>query len=254
MNAFEWCGYNWTNQMDGGRIIHPKYPWYWYSYDTIKIDKNGTLELFVRKNPREVKHWDGNTYHPIYEVSTMRTIEDFSYGTFSAEIMVPKGRNLSASFWLTGAKNWPPEIDIMEGFLDNSGNWFKLFESYFPWIKPGWRTTTNMHYRDEQLNKTHVGSRNIPYTKQSKDPSENWIEYKCVWKPDSITYYANNKVVREIKGYQCQQMIKNLTEPEKGFSVNVIFNVWTENPDECTIDMVQPMLVKNFKYTPYDKN
>lgn len=249
-NTFEWCGYKWKAAMEGGRIIHPKYPWYWYSLDTIKINKNDTLELSIRENPRDVKHWDGKIYHPTYEVSTMKSIEDFSYGTFYAEIMVPKGRNLSASFWLTGSGNWPPEIDIMEGFLDDSGSWFKCFEKYFPWIKPSWRTTTNMHYRLENLEKTHVGSRNIDYIKQSKNPSENWIEYKCKWEPNRITFYANGKVVREISGYKCQQMTKNITDFQKGFKVNVIFNVWVENPDNCKVELAQSMYIRNFKYIP----
>lgn len=252
MNTFEWCGYNWLCKMEGYRIIHKKQPWQWYSLDTIKIDKNNTLELFIKKNPKEIK-FDGEIFNPPYEVSTMRTKEDFSYGTFSAEIMVPKGRNLSASFWLTGSGNWPPEIDIMEGFLGNSGDWFKCFQKHFPWIRLGWTTTNNVVYRNEQMNQTHIGSENVPYTKQTKDPSENWIEYKCVWKPDRITFYANNKVVRDVTGYICQQLTKNIENPEKGFKMNAIFNAWTENPDQHTIDMIQPMLVRNFKYTPYEK-
>lgn len=254
MNTFEWCGYNWRGSMSGGSKIHPDQPWMWYSLDTIKVDKDGVLEFFVKYNPKDIKYWNGNTYHSLYEVSTMRSVEDFSYGTFSAELIMPKGKNLSASFWLTGSCNWPPEIDVEEGFLDNTGNWFKLFESYFPWIKPGWRTTTNMHYRNDIFDKTHIGSRNIPYTKQPKDPSENWIEYKCKWEPNRITFYANNKVVREVTGRECEQLTTNLKDPEKGFKMNIVFNVWTENPDKHKIDMVQPMLVRNFKYIPYEKD
>lgn len=253
MNTFKWCGYNWKCEMDGNRIIHPDYPWYWYSLDMIKPafpSENDELSLYIMKNPKDVKYWDGKTYHPIYEVATMRSLEDFSYGTFSCEIKVPKGRNLSASFWLTGSGNWPPEIDIMEGFLDNSGNWFKCFEQYFPWIKLGWRTTTNMHYRDDQMNKTHIGSRNIPYLKQPFEPDDWFIEYKCVWKPDSITFYANDKVVRKVTGKECQQLTQNIKNPEKGFKVNVVFNVWVENPDEYKIEMNQPMYIRNFKYIP----
>lgn len=250
MKTFKWCGYNWKCEMEGGRIIHPDYPWYWYSLNTIKMDSAKILELFIKRNPREVKYWNGKIYHPQYEVSTMRSIEEFGYGTFSAEIKVPKGRNLSASFWLTGSGNWPPEIDIMEGFLDDTGDWFKCFEKYFPWIKLGWRTTTNIHYRDNQMNKTHIGSRNIPYFKQPFEPDDWFIKYKCKWEPNQITFYANDKIVRKVTGNECQQLTKNIKNPEKGYKVNVIFNVWTENPDKCMIDMIQPMIIKDFKYEP----
>ena len=177
----------------------------------------------------------------------MRSIEDFSYGTFSAEIKVPKGKNLSASFWLTGSGNWPPEIDIMEGLLDNTGNWFKCFESHFPWIKLGWRTTTNMHYRDERLNKANIKSRNIPYIKQPFEPDDWFVEYKCKWEPDKVTFYANNKVVREVTGFECKQLTKNIIDPEKGFKMNVVFNVWVKNPDEYKIKITQTMYIQKKK-------
>ena len=45
-------------------------------------------------------------------------------------------------------------------------------------------------------------------------------------------------------------MVKNLKDPEKGFRMNVIFNVWVENPDKHTIEIEQPMFIKNFKYQP----
>lgn len=250
MNTFEWCGYHWKCEMDGGRIIHPSYPWYWYSLNTIRRDKNDMLEFFIKYNPKDVKHWDGKTYHPIYEVPTMRSLESFSFGTFSCEMMMPSGKNLSASFWLTGSGNWPPEIDIEEGWTEEKDSWFRIGEKYFPYLKPSWRTTTNIHYRDERLNKTHAGSRNIPYCKQPKNPAENWIKYECIWEPEKITFKANGKTVRTISGYRCIQMIRNLKDPEKGFDMNVIFNVWIEDPSTHRIDMTHPMLIRNFKYEP----
>lgn len=250
MKTFEWCGYNWKCEMSGGRIIHPEHPWYWYSLDTIRTDKTGTLELFLKRNPRDITHWNGVTYHPIYEVSTMRSVEEFGYGTFSCEMMMPLGKNITASFWLTGSGNWPPEIDVEEGIPEDKQKWFRMFEKYPPYIKPGWRTTTNVHYRDELMNKTHVGTRNIPWIKQRKDPSENFIEYKCKWEPDKITFYADGKVVRTICGDVCKKMTKNITDPEKGFKMNVVFNTWCRDPNLYRIDMITPMLIRNFKYEP----
>ena len=251
VNNFEWCGYHWKCEMDGGRIIHSEFPWYWYSLDTIRICEDNSLEFYIKHNPKEVKHWDGKIYHPEYEISMMRSIEEFSYGVFSAEMMMPTGKNIGASFWLTGSGNWPPEIDIEEGWIEKKDTWFRFFEEYFPWIRPGWRTTTNVHYRENDLTKTHVGSRNIPFFKQPKNPAENWIEYKCIWKPNSITFYANGKKVREITGEVCRKMEENLKDPEKGYRMNVIFNNWCDNPAYNDIQMYTPMRVRNFKYQPY---
>ena len=226
---FKWCGYNWKCEMEGKRIIHPEFPWYWYSLDTIRVCEDNSLELNLNYNPKEVKHWNGKIYHPEYEISMMRSVEEFSYGVFSAEMMMPIGKNIGASFWLTGSGNWPPEIDIEEGWTEEKKTWFRLFEEYFPWIKPGWRT-------------------NIPFFKQPKNPAENWIEYKCIWKPDSITFYANGKKVREVNGEVCKKMIENLQDPEKGYKMNIIFNTWCENPKYRDIQLITPMKIRNFTY------
>ena len=247
-----WCGYTWKCEMEGGRIIHPEYPWYWYSgnENVLVRMRNGEIHLYCKYNPKEVKHWDDKIYHPDYEVATMRSIKAFDFGTFSCEMKMPKGKNISASFWLSGAGNWPPEIDIEEGWTEEKKTWFRLIERYFPYIKPSWRTTTNVHFRDEQLNKTHLGSRNIPYCKQPKDPAEEFIKYECEWLPNSITFKANGKIVRQITDDTCRKLIKNIKDPEKGYKMNVVFNVWCENPKTHKIEQDEPLIIKNFKYEP----
>ena len=50
-DEFEWCGYTWSSKMDGGRIIHPSFPWYWYSLNTINVCDDEILEFFIDKNP-----------------------------------------------------------------------------------------------------------------------------------------------------------------------------------------------------------
>ena len=238
--------------MDGGRIVHPEHPYYWYSNDenVVVRMKNGEIHLYCKYNPRDIKYYDGRIFHPTYEAATIRSIKAFDFGTFSCEMKMPKGKNLSASFWLTGAGNWPPEIDIEEGWTEEKDDWFRFIDQGFPWIKPSWRTTTNVVYRDEQMNQTHIGSRNVPYLKQPFEPDDWFIEYKCKWEPDRITFYANDKIVREVKGKICQQLTKNIKDPEKGFKMNVIFNVWCEDPEKYDIQQYTPLIIRNFKYTP----
>ena len=249
---FNWCNHSWKCEMDGGRIVHPEHPYYWYSNDenVVVRMKNGEIHLYCKYNPRDIKYYDGRIFHPTYEAATIRSIKAFDFGTFSCEMKMPKGKNLSASFWLTGAGNWPPEIDIEEGWTEEKEDWFRFTEPYFPWIKPSWRTTTNVHYRDEQLNKTHVGSRNISICKQPLLPDENFIKYECEWLPDKITFKANGVVVRTIKGDVCKKLIKNLKDPEKGYKMNVIFNVWCEDPENHDIQQYAPLIIRNFKYEP----
>ena len=247
-NNFNWCGYNWHSVMEGGRIIHPSYPWMWYDPNQILLAKGDVLEFFVKYKPAEIHHWDGKTYNPTMACGLIRSEEDFGYGTFSAEMMLPKGRNLWPSFWITGSANWPPEIDIMEAWLDDKGSYFHWFTPQFPWLNPSWKTTTNVHYNNTKLEHEQCGSRNISYCKQNFEPSESFVTYKCVWLPNSITFYANDKEVRKITGKVCEYLTENLEDKDKGWKMNVVFNVLCENPEEYKVDMVQPMLIRNFKY------
>lgn len=249
--TFSWCGYDWKSSMDGGRLIHPDYSWYWYSSGPIKVCSDDILELGIEKNPKEIKHWNGKTYNPMYEVATMRSVNSFSYGTYSAEIMMPTGMNLWPSFWLTGDGNWPPEIDIMEGWSNNN-RYFKWFIAQPPYFLPSWRTTTNVHYRDDKMEHKSVGTRNIPWIRQKKSPTDNFIEYKCVWQPNLIAFFVDGLVFRVIDDPEiCKALVTNVADPEKARKMNVIFNVWCEDPSKKDIKMYAPMKIKNFKFEPY---
>ena len=249
MSTFSWCGYNWHSEMEGGRIIHPEFPWYWYSQDTIRCSENETLELSIRRNPKTIHHWDGNTYNPAIEVATMRSVESFSFGTFSAEIQLPSGKGLWPSFWLSGDGNWPPEIDIMEAW-SGYGNYLKLFISQPPYLQLSWRTTTNVHYNNDFMVHKSIGSRNIPWTKQTKNPEFNFIKYECEWLPNSIVFKANGKKFREVKGDICKMMRINTKNPSRECRMNIIFNVWCENPDKKEVFISHPMKIRKFKYVP----
>lgn len=251
MKTFDWCGYTWANEMEGGRIIQSSRPWYWYSSDVITETENGVLSLSIRENPKDIKYWDGKIYHSTYEAATMRSLVDFGYGSFSCQMKMPTGMNLWASFWLTGSGNWPPEIDINESESGDKSCYFRMTDTRFPWINPSWRTTNDVHYRDENLTHNHLGSKNVTIFKQFENPSQHFIEYKCEWLPDKIVFYVNGKVTRTVKGSVCKQLTDNLKEPEKGFKMNVIFNVWCDNPEYKKVNLSSQMLIKNFKYEPF---
>lgn len=249
-NYTDWCGYRWKASMEGGRIMHPEQPWYWFSMDCVNITDSGELHLFTRRNPKEIKYWDGKTYCPVIETGTLCSIDSFRYGIFSAEIRMPKGMNLWPSFWLSGDGNWPPEIDIVEGWTGNEATYYRNGISYFPWFLKVWHTTNNVHYRKDNMKKTSACSKDIPIRKQPLDPAENFIEYKCVWKPNNITIYANETIIRNIGKCVSEKMVKNIEYPERGYRMNVIFNVWTENPDIYNVSEDTDMCIRNFKYVP----
>lgn len=246
----KWCGYNWEAKMEGGRIIHPDNPWYWCSTNTIEKIDDTQLDLYIKENPKKVKHWDGKIYHPIYECATLRSKEEFSFGTFSLEVKLPKGYNLWASFWLSGVENWPPEIDILEAESENN-SYYDWTIPQFPYVYPSWRTTTNIHYNNERMVHEDVGSRNISIFKQVKNPTENFIKYEVEWLPDRITFKVNGNKVREFKDHVCEKVVKNLKHPEYDNMMNVIINLWVDNPDKCKVKQLTPMSIRNFRYRPY---
>lgn len=241
MKNLEWCGFHWKSAMDGNRIIHPGQPWMWY--DASQLWFSEYVELHIENKPREIHHWDGKTYNPQLAVGTMRSEEKFIYGIFSAEIMLPQGRNLWPSFWLTGAESWPPEIDIMEAWSNKSGSYFRMTTPQPPYLVPSWKTTNNVHYNDDQETKQAVGSRNIPICKQIKNPSENFIRYSVEWRPNRIVFRVGDKVVRTVKDDISIHLL--------GKPMNVIFNIWTTGTD---YSLIQPMLIRNFQYTPLETN
>lgn len=249
-DTFNWCSYDWECCMEGGRIIHSDLPWYWMDPNQVMKDDNDSLYLFLNEISKTVKHWDGKTSHPYMAGGTIRSVKSFDYGTFSLDIKAPQGFNLWPSFWLSGDTNWPPEIDMFEAWsYDN--NYFVWAQSHFPWLNPGWKTTNNIHYNNDNIEHTHIGSNNISIFKQPKNPTKHFINYKVEWFPDSITFYVNDKVVRKVTGDVCKQLVKNLDHPEKSYKMDVIINVWCEDPSKFNVKMISPMVIKNFKYTPY---
>lgn len=221
---------NWTNAMEGGRLIDTERPWMRFDPEAVWQDRNGDTCLGIKTSPRPVRHWDGTTYDTRYAVGVMRSVETYGYGTFSADIRLPKGRNLWPSFWLVGDGHWPDngEIDIMEAYSDNRGSYFKA-------LLPRWNTSNNVHYADN--GHKQIGASCVSWLKQTHNPTDNFVNYAVEWRPNKVTFKVNGKTVREV-GWE-------VTQHFAGAQMHVIFNVWTASED-FTLD--SPMMIRNFKY------
>ena len=236
MKTFDFWNYKWECAMEGGRIIHPDYPYVFYDERRVK-KKDGvvslTLGLAMLDHP--IHYWNGKDYEPQYGGGLIRSIDTFTYGTFSALIQMPQGGGLWPAFWICGDGCWPQhgEIDISEGYSDNK--YFRLFTPYFPWINPSWKTTTNMHYFDS-VDK-ELGSRSVSIFKQPHNPATSFRKYECKWTPDEIVISIDGKVVR--KDTDAVKMFW-------GNRARVIFDALCVNRDD--IHMKTPMLIKEFKY------
>lgn len=240
----DFCNYKWTTAMEGGRIIHTGQPWMWYDGEAVYVE-NGTAELLAYFEPNVIHHWDGKTYHPTVACGLLRSVDTFGYGTFSAEIQLPKGRNLWPAFWLCGEgeENWPAvgEIDIMEAWTNRLGGYFKMGIPQPPYLVPSWNTTTNIHWQEDDGRHGYTGSRRLPLLFSLKRPAHNFIKYEVEWRPDIITFRVNGKTIRTY-GYH---VAKHLHDKR----MHVIFDLWTTG---AQFSCDNPMKIRNFKYEPIE--
>ena len=245
----DFCNYKWTTAMEGGRIIHPKQPWMWYNSRCVYVasDKEHAL-IEIWKQPKEIKHWDGKTYHPTVACGLLRSVDTFGYGRFSAEIMLPKGKNLWPAFWLVGEDEpWPAcgEIDIMEGWTNQFGGYFRFGIPQPPYLVPSWNTTTNIHWKDIFLTGCgghgYAGSRRLPLLFSLKRPAHNFVKYEVEWQPNTITFFVNGHRVRTY-GIEVAQHLADK-------KMRVIFDLWTTGKNfSCDA----PMKIRNFEYKPLE--
>ena len=220
----EWCGYKWDVSMEGGRLIHPDKPWMWYDKGQVCIDADNQLHLLLQEKPTVIQYWDGTVYHPTIATGVVRTEVPLGPGVFSADIKLPKGKNLWASFWLTGCRTWPPEIDICEAETGDCGTYFRLTRPQFPWLWPGWQTTSNIHWNgiDDDGDYVHkqTGSRQVPLCKQWHDPSDIFINYRCEWTNNEIRILVNDNLVRSVKGDIPNMVYNNTSDPRQYVVLN----------------------------------
>ena len=238
---FRFCGYDWECCMEGGRIIHPDYPYVYYDKENIAVCRESLLMLGLTESEgTPVNYWDGTVYYPEYGGGLLRSVNTFGYGTYSAEIMIAKGKGLWPSFWLCGEGRWPDggEIDVEEGYTDHCA--LRITTPYFPWINPSWTTTTNIHYAKDGKH-TEAKPRSVSIFKQWHNPANNYIKYECKWTPDEITFSVNGKVIRKDT-----EAVKYF--PKDNPQMRVIFDLLCEDPAKHKIEVEQDMYVRNFKY------
>ena len=117
MDNITWSGHEWLTKERWGRV-HPDKSFCWYDPECVNVDNKGYLHLTTDKSPNEIQHYNGKTYKPNLGTGLICSVEDFSYGRFEIEAMMPRGRNKWPAFWLWGSETWPPEIDILEGYTE----------------------------------------------------------------------------------------------------------------------------------------
>ncbi len=114
----------------------------------------------------------------------------FQYGYIEARIKMPAGSGNHPAFWMLGDNinqvGWPTtgEMDITE-IHSNVPNETTAAINYSTYFAPNVCCLANHRYEVAELN---LGS----------DVSQSYHLYALAWLPDSISYYADNKLVYKI--------------------------------------------------------
>ena len=237
MKTIRWSGYDWkTNKPDGG-AFHADNPHMWYDDACVRVMTNGMLSLDARYNPHTFL-MDGKTYTPEIAIGLVCTKQKFFHGKFEICAKLPQGNWLWPAFWLTGAKTWPPEIDVFEGYSDGKGSY-----RHFQWTKPcakyavktnAWK---NVYPKQKQLGPQQH--------KAFKNPDAyHWFTME--WRPNEIKLLINNHKVRT---FDDKTLLKQMNEQ----GMYVLLNNGCRNNAKDLKPGYQSssMFVKSFLYVPY---
>ena len=230
MNAdrFKWCGYEWLTHPFWGDF-HPNVKGFYWDPSQVNFDSDGSLLLTTSWKPKIVDNkgvWELREY----ACGLCRTIKEFTYGTFIAEIKLPEGMNLWPSFWLTAANTWPPEIDVMEGASGKDGKYRRNCFKYT--VEP------NFHYGNSDENHVNNGAKSVC---KSLLRLNDFNEYKLVWTPDYIEIRYNNHTVYSVTDKKKLEWVNKDPWMHAKLNLNV-------TPDYTEADKKPEMVVKNFCY------
>lgn len=210
-------GYKWQEwyhtKWDG-----PAYDSSYFGSDGIE-PVDGGMRLFVKKEPR---HWSMAEYAPVdsdhpdavlkrYCCGELMSADAFTYGTFDFEVTAPSSPRLWPALWLCGAEQWPPEIDVFEGYSgDGTYRDGLLFSAY----------TTDVHYKDGERH-MHIGQTRL--LRPLKALLSNGTDrFRLVWRPDVIRFYWNGILIRSVRDKKVLESINRTPR------MNVIMNIMTD--------------------------
>jgi beta-glucanase (GH16 family) len=151
--------------------------WYVPSGDVVS---GGSLHLVATATPTSgfTEKGSSKTYPYSSGMVTTRNSFDFKYGYVQIVAKTPGGKGTWPALWLLPKKRrWPPEIDIME-------NWGSAhtIQTTFIWSSAG---------HVEQAHQTPLSSSSL---------SKRYNTYGLLWKPGSLTWYLDGKVVDTYTG------------------------------------------------------
>lgn len=223
MKTINWKDREWLMRETWG-IVHPNDPRGYSDEAQVNIDADDNLILTQEWKPRYFPDLDITADFACGLVCCM---DNFFYGDYRIEAKLPEGAWNWSAIWLWGQASWPPEIDILEGYSNAKGSYFR-----FGW--PLWDSKSNFHHV-----KGEIGTKKINTC--FKDPSKHFIKYEMKWREDSIKIYADGRLHREISGNDMMPFRVPMR-----FILSTGFREQKNKHDKCG-----KMVVRDFDYRPY---
>ncbi len=243
-----WKGYEWMNGQPWGEA-HPDKTQLWYADETeaIKIMCNDNIGILldINNNPRYFPDIDQTKP---FGCGCISTVETFLYGHFHFEYILPIGIHLWPAIWLSGADDWPPEIDIVEGwsgngyFIKNQPNYKKFIG--FNYIHPG------VYYgKDSEGNVLgkgfgSLGTKNTTYQCYQK-LNHKLNTCDLYWYPDHVKAYYNNHLVMDITE---KEILDGLNGRMYICMDSWIWNNFSQKDFENYKTKGSPFVITDFKY------
>lgn len=171
-------GLNW---MTPEEPYHPDYLDVYYSPENVLVEDD--LKFYLTKEGRQFP----DVYIP-WKSGIITSKRAWRFGYFEAEIKLPQGKWGWPAFWMFPPGQWPPEIDIIEGYSGRKGDYSK-------WFLKNWRLQSNVHTGTTNLDHDSIGGKShpLPY-----DITKKYLKYGVLWKEDEIIFFYNRYPVRRI--------------------------------------------------------
>lgn len=227
-------GYKWLKQERWGQI-HPEKPYVWYDKSCVVSYDDNHIGLISKYKP---KHFDHIRRTGQMAVGLISSVDEFGYGRYDLEAKLPNLAYSWPAFWMWSWSDWPPEIDIFEGYSDSKGRydlpwWQKVFNNLF------YKVQTNIHIKDMD-DKWDIGGKSHFFG--YKDPRFSFNKYSVIWTPKNVSFYYNDTMIRNITDGKILQLLN-------GHKMNVIINTSCYGYHRSHLKNDGLMEVKNFKYT-----
>lgn len=214
---------NWIIGQPWG-IIHPKNTYQWYSPDEVFTTDEG-LNLSVSKAPASFDI-GGREIVSDYGVGLVSSTKTFKYGYFRIVARLPKSRGVWPAIWLC-EDVWPPEIDILEGYCKHN-------RKYGFWFLKSLYLKSNLFFRSpNKYEGVSLGActHSMPFI----DCTKLFVEFTCLWTPESIKIAYNNVVVRTIDNPIILRAIDETTNGMRIILNNAIIEGREHLLEPCTL-------------------